>query len=364
MMSESAISVPPPPQADADGIATLQIVDPTAYAGWDALLEPHPAATFFHTAAWARTLVAAYGFQCRYVVAIQHGQLMGLLPMMEADSFLRGKRGVSLPFTDESPALVSSGRQADSLFERATEEGVQEGWKHLELRGGEHLVAGAPGAVSFAGHSLVLDTEDKVLERFESSVRRAVRKAERSGVTVEFEQDLDSLRAYYQLHCRIRTQKHGAPPQPFKFFAAIYHNIFQEGKGFVALARRNGKPVAGAVFFTFGPKAIYKFSASDDRQQEFRGANLVLWRSLQHLLRSGATELNFGKTSLSNEGLRRFKRSWGATEYLIRYARYSLPKRQFVQMTDLASGVQARIFARLPVFLSRWIGRAVYSHLS
>ena len=202
------------------------------------------------------------------------------------------------------------------------------------------------------------------MERLESSVRRAVRKAERSGVTVEFSQKLDALRTYYQLHCRIRTQKHGAPPQPFKFFQAIYDHVFQDGKGFVALARRNGKAVAGAVFFTFGSKAIYKFSASDDREQEFRGANLVLWRALQHLVRSGATELNFGKTSLSNEGLRRFKRSWGAGEYLIRYARYSLPERQFVKMTDLASGVQARIFALLPVFMSRWIGRAVYSHLS
>ena len=132
----------------------------------------------------------------------------------------------------------------------------------------------------------------------------------------------------------------------------------------MALARRNGKAVAGAVFFTFGSKAIYKFSASDDREQEFRGANLVLWRALQHLLRSGATELNFGKTSLSNEGLCRFKRSWGATEYLIRYARYSLPERKFVKMTDLSSGAQARIFALLPVCVSRWIGRAVYSHLS
>ena len=104
MIAESTLSMPPSPQIDADGIATLQMVDPTSYGGWDSLLKPHPDASFFHTAAWAKTLAAAYGFQCRYVAAIQNRQLLSLLPMMEAASFLRGKRGVSLPFTDESPA--------------------------------------------------------------------------------------------------------------------------------------------------------------------------------------------------------------------------------------------------------------------
>ena len=75
-------------------------------------------------------------------------------------------------------------------------------------------------------------------------------------------------------------------------------------------------------------------------------------------------ELDFGKTSLSNEGLRRFKRNWGAEERLIRYARYDFRQSGFVKISDMAAGAQARLFAILPVFFSRWIGRAVYPHLS
>jgi hypothetical protein len=75
-------------------------------------------------------------------------------------------------------------------------------------------------------------------------------------------------------------------------------------------------------------------------------------------------ELNFGKTSRSNEGLRRFKRNWGAQERPIRHSRYCFRRKSFVKIDDLATGAQARLFALMPVVLSRWVGRAVYPHLT
>ena len=339
-------------------------MDPTTDAGWDARLATHPRATFFHGAAWAKTLADAYGFRCHYVTATRGEELRGLLPLIEARSWLRGTRGVSLPFTDECAPLSSPDVPAESLLDVATREGQARGWKHLELRGGLEQLDGVPAAICFHGHVLGLNarSEDN-FENFDSSVQRAIRKAEREGVTVEFGTDLAAVRDYYELHCRTRT-KHGAPPQPFRFFRALGEHVLQKGQGFIALARHGRRPIAGAVFLQFGHTAIYKFSASDERCQEWRGANLVLWQSIRRLIASGAMELDFGKTSLSNEGLRRFKRNWGAEERLIRYARYDFRQSGFVKISDMAAGAQARLFATLPVFFSRWIGRAVYPHLS
>ncbi len=364
MSAASAITVPSNPARCAASRTDLRIVDPMADAGWDKRLATHPRATFFHGAAWAKTLADAYGFRCRYITATSGDELRGLLPIIEARSWLRGTRGVSLPFTDECAPLASPGVPADSLLEVATREGQARGWKYLELRGGLELLDGVPAAVCFYGHLLRLNIPaEDAFANFDSSVQRALRKAERAGVTVEFGTDLEAVRDYYELHCRTRT-KHGAPPQPFRFFRALGEHVLQKGQGFIALARHGRRPIAGAVFLRFGHTAIYKFSASDERCQEWRGPNLVLWQSIRRLIELGARELDFGKTSLTNEGLRRFKRNWGAEERLIRYARYCFRRQDFVKITDLASGAQARLFARLPVFFSRWIGRAVYPHLS
>ena len=344
--------------------AGLHIVDPLSCPGWDALLATHSDSGFFHGAAWAKTLADAYGFRCRYVVAARDRELCGLLPVIEARSWLRGMRGVSLPFADECPPLLSSGIGLDSLFNRALQDGAARGWKYLELRGGLESLPGMTVATSYYGHRLLLGSgvEDP-FAKFESSVRRAIRKAERSGVTVRFGSDLPSVRAYYRLHCRTRT-RHGAPPQPFSFFRALCEHALEAGSGFVALALHRGRAIAGALFLQFGRSAIYKFSASDERFQELRGPNLVIWRSIQKLREQACHTLNFGKTSLSNDGLRRFKLGWGAEEYLIRYARYCFGQRAFVTIPDLAAGPQARLLARLPVFFSRWIGRAIYAHLT
>ncbi len=342
----------------------LRIQDPTASADWDDLLATYPQATFFHGSSWAKTLVSAYGFQCRYITVVTDDRLEGLLPIMESNSWLTGRRGVSLPFTDECPPLVSGNVGAEPLFDFAVEEGRRRGWKYLELRGGHDVFAGLPESVSYFGHVLPLESSlDALFENCDSAVRRAIRKAERCGVSVRFGTDLETVRAYHRLHCRTRT-KHGAPPQPFAFFRSLCDHGLQTGHGFVALAMYQGRPIAGAVFFQFGRKAIYKFSASDERYQELRGPNLVIWRSLQKLVAAGIEELNFGKTSLSNEGLRRFKRGWGCRERVIHYARYSFGTNDFVKFADLAAGAQRRIFSLLPVFCSRWIGRAVYAHLS
>src|SRR5205085_8507099 len=101
-----------------------------------------------------------------------------------------------------------------------------------------------------------------------------------------------------------------------------------------------------------------------ERFQELRGSNLVIWQSIRRLIDAGVMELDFGKTSHTNDGLRRFKRQWGAEERAIRYVRYDFARGEFTRINDLAAGGQAHIFALMPVFLSRWIGRAVYPHLS
>ncbi len=360
MSAVPAISIP----LSADAQTDLRIVDPTLDPTWDALLWTHPHATFFHSAAWAKTLVDSYGFRCRYVVATNNGELRGLLPLMEARSWLRGARGVSLPFTDECPPLVSNGIAAGSLLQVAKHEGQSRGWKHLELRGGQEFFEGVPEAVSFHGHVLGLSARaEDAFARFDDSAQRAVRKAERNGVRVEFGTDLEAVRAYYDLHCRTRT-RHGAPPQPFHFFEKLHEHILDKGHGFIALGRHGSRPIAGAVFFRFARQAVYKFSASDERFQELRGPNLVIWQSIRRLIDAGVMQLDFGKTSSSNEGLRRFKRNWGAQERLIRYARYCFRRNRFVKIDDLAAGAQARLFALMPVVLSRWIGRAVYPHLT
>jgi len=57
---------------------------------------PHKDSTVFHTAAWARVLHESYGYDPTFITVIDGRDLMALIPLMDVNSILTGRRGVSL----------------------------------------------------------------------------------------------------------------------------------------------------------------------------------------------------------------------------------------------------------------------------
>jgi Acetyltransferase (GNAT) domain len=342
--------------------AAVQRVNPAQYQDWDKLLAPHPHHSFFHGAAWARVLESTYGFTPTYFAINKAGTIQSLLPLMEVDSWLTGRRGVALPFTDDCRPLSSDDDSFGRLVKSAMDFGKDRGWRYMELRGGRELFEGASPSLSFYVHRLnLIQDQDLMFSRLSGSVRRAIRKAVKSGVTVEISRSLDAVKAFHSLQCKTR-KIHGLPPQSFAFFRNIYEHVLSQNLGMVALARHNGRVIAAAVHFHLGSQAIYKYGASDKSYQHLRGNNLVMWEAIKWHARNGSTMLDLGRTSLTNEGVRRFKLGWGAEEKPIEYVKYDLRQDRFVLEPDESFGWYNRCFNTMPVLLSRMIGAALYRH--
>jgi lipid II:glycine glycyltransferase (peptidoglycan interpeptide bridge formation enzyme) len=232
----------------------------------------------------------------------------------------------------------------------------------VEVRGAGSR-AGSPSQ-EFFGHALELSKdEEKIFAAFDPSVRRAIRKAEKSGVTVEISRSLEGVKEFYELHCLTR-KKHGAPPQPFSFFANFHRNVIAHNLGFVVVARFEGRAIAASVFVHFGTKAIYKYGASDENLQKYRSANLAMWHGIQWYARAGFDRLDFGRTEKTNEGLRRFKLGWGAQEHSIEYFKYDLRAKRFVPGKGESSQTRERIVKRIPIPMARIIGSVLYRHVA
>ncbi len=223
-----------------------------AVPGWDAMVMAHPQSSFFHGSAWARVLSDSYGFKPRYLTLTSERHLNALLPLMEIDSVLTGRRGVSLPFTDFCEPLSSELFPFPGMFQELIEYGQSRHWKYVECRGGQAPVEGAPSSLAYYGHELeLIADETRLFAGFHDGVRRAIRKAQSSGLSVEVSGTEAAVRTFYRLHCRTR-RKHGLPPQPFTFFRNIQRHVLASGQGIVVLAKLDSQPVAAAVFFLWG----------------------------------------------------------------------------------------------------------------
>ena len=344
------------------GATRAQRVNPLKEPNWNETLPVNPERTFFHLSEWARVLHETYRYTPCYFTLKEGGLVHGVLPIMEVDSWLTGRRGVGLPFTDLCNPLVLDSSTFQQLFGEAVAYGAERGWKYLELRGGRNLLPSAQPSQKYYGHELNLVEDEKGLfAGLKGSIRRAIRKAEKLGLAVEVLKDLEAIREFYALQCRTR-RKHGLPPQPFRFFLKIHEHILSREKGVVVLARQGRRAVAGAVFFHYGEQAVFKYGASNEAQQGLRGNDLVMWEALKYYAGHGFRLLHLGRTSLANAGLRRFKLAWGAREQIIEYARYDLRLRAFVAGKDDAFGWYNRVFRFLPIGVSRLIGTLLYRH--
>jgi hypothetical protein len=341
----------------------MQILDPTTYPGWDELLLSSPDAGIFHTSAWAKVLKDSYGYRPIYFAEINDSRIEKLIPLMEVNSFLTGKRGVSLPFTDYCKLIFPENESGRDFISPLLEYGKKEKWKFLEIRDGRHIMPGEPVFFYYHGHILDLSKgEKRIYADFRESTKRNIRKAWKEGVKANIENSPEAVNQFYRLHCRTRKQ-HGLPPQPKWFFKKIHEHIISKAHGFVVLGYCRDKAVAGGMYFQFGEKAIYKFGASDKDYQHLRANNAVMWEAIQWYSRNNFKEFCFGRTEPENEGLLQFKNGWGADERKIYYQKCDVPKWKFMEKKSNENPVLEKIVSRLPLPALKLAGSLLYRHM-
>ena len=141
----------------------IEIINPIEYPDWDGMLLAHENASFFHTSAWAKVLSESYSYKPLYFTSIENGKLVSLIPLMEVKSFLTGKRGVSLPFTDHCPQIFNDPVILEEILNTVIEYGKKAGWKHIDLRGDNAYFNGKSASTSFFEHFLDLSQGKEVI---------------------------------------------------------------------------------------------------------------------------------------------------------------------------------------------------------
>jgi hypothetical protein len=343
--------------------ASLPILNPLTAPGWDGILSTNERASFFHSAPWARVLADAYRFIPFYFTDCANDRLETLIPIMETPTIAGGRKGVSLPFTDCCAPIAPRGEAWRDIVEQVLDFGFSRGWRSWSLSGDDHFPDDVP-VVRYFDHSIELCRDAQtVYHAFSKGTKSSIHKATKEGVVSSVSTTSQSITEFYRLHTLTR-RRHGLPPPPFSFFSLIFRYVIASGQGFVALAALHDRPVAAAVFFLFGRKALYKFAASDPRYRHSCAGDLVMWEAIQWLCRNSFTELSLGKTEIANHGLRGFKAGWGAREGTMNYYTYNFARRSFVASERSTRVPFATLLKIMPLPLLHIAGKVLYRYNS
>ncbi len=341
----------------------LEVVNPVDYPKWDNLLLSSRDYSFFHSSYWAKVLYESYNYQPVYFTLMNEGKLSALIPVMSIKSILTGKRGVSLPFTDCCEPIILDKVQYQAAIRSLIEYGKSAAWKYIEIRGGTELSQNMTSASFYYGHTLELAKDAETLyANFRDSNKRNINKALKQGVRVNIHFTPESIEEFSRLN-RMTRKEHGLPPQPDYFFDNVYKHIISKEQGIVVLASYNNVTIAGAVYFHFGNRAVYKYGASDKRYQCLRANNLVMWEAIKWYSNNGYKLLCFGRTEPENAGLRQYKNGWGTQEHVINYYKYDLKRDKFVTGKALINRIFRRVFRILPIPIAQIVGSTLYRYV-
>jgi CelD/BcsL family acetyltransferase involved in cellulose biosynthesis len=339
------------------------VINPSEQKDWNESLLSLPGSSFFHTSSWAAVLQKSYNYKPIYFTIRGQAGMQALLPVMEVNSSLTGKRGVSLPFTDYCEPVAADAAEFQEMFAAAVASGKKQNWRYLELRGGERFFPTAEPSECHYGHTLDLAAgPQQLFASLRDSHRRNIKKAEKEKIDVAISASPDALDAFQRLNA-VTRRDHGLPPQPRRFFQCVYDHILSQGRGFIVLASCRGTAIAANVYFHFGNRILYKYGASDKAFQHLRASNLVMWEAIKWGCEHGYGALCFGRTEPDNVGLRQFKAGWGTQEYLIKYYRYDLRRDVFVKTPTVVKPSYQKIFSKLPIPVLNMLGDILYRHM-
>lgn len=333
-------------------------------AKWMKFVTGHPSANLYHTLLWRDLIGEVFGHRPVYLLAERGGDVCGALPMFFVKVPLIGSKLISMPYDIGSGGALATDDDAErALVENAILMARDLNVNYLELRCGSERSALARLPLQRAEPALIsemyLDDEASVWSRMKEDHRKAIRKADRRGVTVREAESLDDFLSFYQVYLRV-FRDFGTPPYSDNYFLALWRRLHPSGVARLFLAEIDARCVGGLLLFCWRENLISKFAACLPEAVPLRAYVALYWRAIQFGLKSGYRRLSWGTSSRGQSGLIEFKERWGAQTRPA--VVYGLPVKRDVPSLEKyydTKGFTRRLWRALPLRVTRFSGGAI-----
>jgi hypothetical protein len=343
-------------------------LDPISDERWANLVTRHPKASVFHTVGWLKALRQTYQYEpVVFTTSSPTSELKNGLLFCRIESWLTGRRLVSLPFSDHCEPLCDPSDDLNFLIGYLQTTRERQKLKYLEVRpvnGNFGQMSEAKcfrPAASYYLHVLDLrrNLEDVFRNLDRDSVQRRVERAQRAGLTERSGRSEDLLKEFYPLFVMTRG-RHQLPPIPYAWFRNL---IRFNGEALeIRVAYKSNTPISGILTLRWRDAVYYKYGCSDARFNRFGAIPWLFWNAISTAKLNGATQFDLGRTEEENTGLLVFKNHWVPDPIRLVYWR-------FPEISPLATAdgwklkVAKHVFSSMPDSLRTIAGKLIYRHI-
>jgi len=344
----------------------LYTLDPLCDDRWINFTDQHSDASVFHTRPWLEALKLTYGYvPIVFTTSAPAEDLSDGIVFCRVESWLTGRRLVSLPFADHCHPLVNTPAALQSLLSTLALR-MATSWRYIELRPlwdearAMEEGTGFSRSASYQYHALDLRPDSESLYRglHVNCIQRKIRRAEREQLSYEEGRSASHVDKFYSLFLLTR-RRHGLLSQPREWFRNLTRCFGNRLK--VRVVSKDEQPVAAMVTIEHRNTIVYKYGASDPQFHKLGGMPFLFWKTICDAKNSGADQLDLGRSDDESVGLVQFKQRLGAASSNLSY--YRICSQESAVEACSRQTVIRSAFARLPNRLYRAAGSMLYRHV-
>jgi serine/alanine adding enzyme len=341
--------------------STIRSVTDTAGA-WQRTVCDLGQSSLAHSPEWFTVIRDAYGHDPLYLSAEDEDGRPGLLPAFVVRRPLFGTVVTSMPFLDTGGPCSPSAALANLLVKGLIAEARRIGAHLVELRCTERLPLDVQPSQSKVNMTLPLPADaGRLWSKLDKSVRNQIRKAERSGLSIEFG-GAQNLEAFYDTFV-VRMRDLGSPVHGSGFLSAVLQSFGDRAR--VVLVRKGSTPVGGLIALAFKDRLAVPWATCLQDYFALCPNMLLYWETLRAACAEGYRRFDFGR-STRDSGTYRFKSQWGAHEEPLFWydipigARHQAP----APSADRAAVLLSKMWQRMPLSLTRRLGPPIRKYLT
>ncbi len=330
----------------------IETLVPEASARWDAYVNQHPDATFFHLSTWKQVLEGSLGHPCHYLYAEQEGEIVGVLPLGHVQSRLFSNALISTPFCVYGGALVNDRQAREALEQAAVDLARKLEVDYLELRYLDSPDVKREGKDLYVTFRKQLEQEPEAnLKVVPRKQRAMIRKGIKAGLTSVIDQNVER---FYDVYAE-SVRNLGTPVFPKKYFQALKETFGNACE--VLMVEDQGHPVAGVMNFYFRDQVLPYYGGGTAAARRLKANDFMYWEVMRRAVEKGIKIFDFGR-SKKETGSYRFKTHWGFEPQPLHYQYELIRARELPDINPLNPKYQLFIKAwqRLPLPVSKLIG--------
>jgi len=326
---------------------------------WNAYVNQHPEATFFHLAQWKGVLESAFGHKTYFLLAEDETGVLGVLPLAQVKSLLFGNSLVSTPFCVYGGVLADSDEIHEALINRACDLADDLGVDYLEIRNRTQKNKDWPyKPLYYTFRKEIADNEEDNLKAIPRKQRAVVRKSLVQDLDATFGSDLDRFYTAYSTSVR----NLGTPVFSKKYFKLLLE-AFPEQSDTLTITK-DDTLVASVMNFYFRDEVLPYYGGGTEHARNLKGNDFMYWELMCESIKRGLKVFNYGR-SKEGTGSFSYKKNWGFEPQPLFYEYYLVKATEVPDINPLNPKYQLMIktWKKLPLAVSQIIGPLVSKYL-